>query len=229
MLREYALLADGQRGILVGPRGDFSWMCFPSWDSEAVFCSLLGGGGLYALTPTDARYVWGGYYEDGSLIWRSRWTTTTGVVECREALSFPADPHTAVVLRRVMATDGPARVDVVLDVRAGFGAHRVGHLTAAGGVWSARTGDLRVRWSGGGEARPVRGSGAGVELHLDLPAGAYLDLVLEISDGALAEDPVGAGVAWAATEAAWADTVPELDGTLAPREARQAPSRCAGS
>jgi hypothetical protein len=27
VLREYALLADGERGIIVGPRGDFAWMC----------------------------------------------------------------------------------------------------------------------------------------------------------------------------------------------------------
>jgi len=27
VLREYALLADGERGILIGPRGDFAWMC----------------------------------------------------------------------------------------------------------------------------------------------------------------------------------------------------------
>ena len=39
-LRDYALLADGERGILVSPHGDFSWMCFPRWDSAALFSSL---------------------------------------------------------------------------------------------------------------------------------------------------------------------------------------------
>ena len=34
VLREYALLADGERGVLVGPRGDFVWMCFPRWDAD---------------------------------------------------------------------------------------------------------------------------------------------------------------------------------------------------
>jgi len=41
-LREYALLADGERGILIGPRGDFVWMCFPGWSADAVFSSLIG-------------------------------------------------------------------------------------------------------------------------------------------------------------------------------------------
>ena len=43
VLREYALLADGERGVLVGPRGDFVWMCFPRWDSDGIFSSLIGG------------------------------------------------------------------------------------------------------------------------------------------------------------------------------------------
>ena len=55
MLREYALLADGERGTLVGPRGDFAWMCAPRWDSDAVFSSLIGGGGMDAVTPAESR------------------------------------------------------------------------------------------------------------------------------------------------------------------------------
>ena len=42
VLREYALIADGERGALIGPRGDLAWMCAPRWDSDAVFSSLLG-------------------------------------------------------------------------------------------------------------------------------------------------------------------------------------------
>ncbi|HZD13543.1 MAG TPA: trehalase-like domain-containing protein, partial [Pseudonocardiaceae bacterium] len=40
VLRQYALLADGERGALVGPHGDIAWMCAPRWDSDAVFSSL---------------------------------------------------------------------------------------------------------------------------------------------------------------------------------------------
>ena len=51
VLREYALLADGERGALVGPHGDFAWMCFPRWHDDALFASLLGGGGAYTVRP----------------------------------------------------------------------------------------------------------------------------------------------------------------------------------
>jgi hypothetical protein len=218
VLREYSLLADGERGVLIGPKGDISWMCAPRWDSDAVFSSLIGGAGMYAVTPTEPRMVWGGYYEEGSLIWRSRWVTTNGVVECREALAFPGDPHCAVVLRRIMAADGPARVRVVLDARAGFGTHPMDSLRADGGVWTARTDGLHLRWSGGGAARPS--PHRGLEFFLDLEPGAHHDLVLEVSDRTLAEGPVRPDAAWEATEAAWASAIPRLDGTLAGRDVR---------
>jgi alpha,alpha-trehalase len=105
VLREYALLADGERGVLVGPQGEFAWMCAPRWDSDAVFSSLISGQGIYAVAPVE-RHVWGGYYEDGSLIWRSRWIATSAIIERCEALAFPGDPHRAVILRRIIAVQG---------------------------------------------------------------------------------------------------------------------------
>ena len=65
VLREYALVADGERGALIGPHGELVWMCAPRWHSDAVFSALIGGPGAYAVTPADSRHVWGGYYEPG--------------------------------------------------------------------------------------------------------------------------------------------------------------------
>jgi alpha,alpha-trehalase len=59
VLREYALIADGERGALIGPRGEVAWLCAPRWESDAVFAALLGGEGIYAVTPA-GRFVWGG-------------------------------------------------------------------------------------------------------------------------------------------------------------------------
>jgi len=178
------------------------------------------------VTPEEPRFVWGGYYEGSTLIWRSRWITSSGFTECREALAYPGDPHTAVVLRRVVALDGPARVRVVLDVRAGFGRYRMSQLKQADGVWTARSGPLRVRWSGGGDAT-VRADGA-LELHLALDPGAFHDLVLEISDQTLPRVPVQAPEAWLATEISWAAAVPELGPSLAAGDSRHSYAVLAG-
>ncbi len=226
VLREYALVADGERGALIGPRGDIAWLCAPRWDSDAVFSCLIGGPGVYAVTPEEPRFVWGGYYEGSTLIWRSRWITSRGFTECREALAYPGDPHTAVLLRRVEALDGPARVRVVLDLRAGFGRYRMSHLRQDGGVWTARSGPLRLRWSGGGNAS-VRADGA-LELHLALGAGTHHDLVLEISDQALPRVPVRAREAWQATESSWAAAVPDPGPSLATADSRHSYAVLAG-
>jgi alpha,alpha-trehalase len=217
VLSEYALLADGERGVMVGPRGDFVWMCAPRWDSDAVFSALIGGEGMYAVTPVNQPFVWGGYYEPRSLIWRSRWITTTQAIECREALAMPGDAHTAVALRRVEAIDGDTRVRVVFDPRAGFGRHKPSHVQHADGLWTARCGPLYLRWSGPTGARPR--SGGGLRAEVTVPAGGRLDLVLEISDRPLTGSPPDSDQAWTATRTAWDEAVPQLSGTIADRDA----------
>jgi hypothetical protein len=66
VFQKNALVADGKRGALAGPGGDIAWLGAPRWDSGAVSSALLAGAGLYAATPADPWFAWGGYYEDGS-------------------------------------------------------------------------------------------------------------------------------------------------------------------
>ncbi|MBS2963357.1 glycoside hydrolase family 15 protein [Actinocrinis puniceicyclus] len=220
-LRDYALIADGERGALIGPRGEVAWLCAPHWDSDAVFSRLIGGAGTYAVTPA-GRFVWGGYYEDDSLVWRSRWVVGDRIVECREALAFPGDPGKAVLLRRIMARKGESTVRVVFEPAAGFGADRARRLTKdEHGLWTAQAGSLRFRWSGAQQARHVSGDPAQrLTLEVTVPEGGQHDLVLEIGDRALGE-PVDPTEAWRSTERAWADQIPRMDNTLASQDARQ--------
>ena len=222
VLREYALLADGERGILVGPQGDYAWMCFPGWDGDGVFSSLIGGAGSYAVTPA-GRCVWGGYYEHPGLIWRSRWTCDDGtVIECREALALPGSADRAVILRRIVAVEGVARVRVVLDLRSDFGHHRARGLhRSEDGIWTARVGDAHVRWGGAGDARPHQDDGHALQMVLEVPSGTHHDLVLVFDRDAAAELP-DVEHAWQGTVSGWQERVPELAQTVAPRDARHA-------
>ncbi|MEU7062145.1 glycoside hydrolase family 15 protein [Streptomyces sp. NPDC046161] len=222
-LRDYALLADGERGALVGPQGDLVWLCVPRWDSDAVFAALIGGPGWYRIAPEEPA-VAGGWYEEGSLIWRGRWTGRSGVAECRQALAYPADPHRAVVLRQLRAVDGPARARVCLQLSAAFGGAPVrGLRRAEDGSWTARAGALHLRWSGAPGAR-VREEGGRplLSAELRLEEGGVHDFVLECSDRPLGR-PEPAHRLWRATEAHWRERVPDgFDGALAARDARLA-------
>ncbi|MET7355722.1 trehalase-like domain-containing protein [Streptomyces mirabilis] len=164
-LHGYAFLADGERGALVGPRGEISWLCAPRWHSGAVFSTLIGGTGFYGVTPR-ARFAPAGHYEEGSLIWRNRWVTEGGIVECREALAFPGEQGRPVLLRRVRTTEGQARVRVVLHPVAEYGTQPLHAARRSDdGVWTVEVGDLHLRWTGGGDALALRSRPYGWAVH----------------------------------------------------------------
>jgi alpha,alpha-trehalase len=229
-LREYALLADGERGALVDPHGNLAWLCLPYWDSPAVFSTLMDGRGHYAVTP-DQRFVWGGYYEPGTLIWRSRWVTNDGIIECREALALPAKTGSAVILRQIVVLHGSARLRVELHPRAQYGRCPLADLRRDdAGIWRGRTGEIRVTWLGGGDARPRAGRDGDESLvgELALDEGGSHDLVLLLEAGEGDGAPPRAEAAWRSTENAWRERVPELGNTMAQRDARHAYAVLAG-
>jgi alpha,alpha-trehalase len=218
VLREYALVADGERGALIRPRGEIVWLCVPRWDSPAAFSGLLGGPGRYVVAPADPWQVWDGYYEPGTLIWRSRWIGDV-TTECWEAMAMPADPHRVVLLRRIEAIDGPTRINVALDISAGFGHSGMTDLSCEDEHWTGRSGDIRFRWSG---ATRARHTAHGLSMTLDLAAGEHHSLVLELSDQTLPAEPVRSDAAWIATEEAWSRVVPDCGDLIAVADARHA-------
>jgi hypothetical protein len=174
----------------------------------------------------ESRFVWGGYYEEGSLIWRSRWVTDEGVIECREALAFPwrsaparpaPEHHRGRAAQRGFASAWtPAR-----NSAAGACAR-----SAAATVVRGRAGSARGT-CGGPATLVTRGScapaaGPGLPCTSGCRPGTRQDLVLELSDQPFDQPPVDAAVAWRATEAAWAQAVPPLAGVTAGRDARHA-------
>lgn len=219
VLRDLALLADGERGAVIGPQGDIVWLCVPRWHDEPVFTSLLGGHGAFTVTPADPWHVWGGSYEPASLVWRSRWVGNDAVIECDEALSYPADDRVAVLLRRVRAVSGAAHVTVDFRPVAGFHGAAAEDLILEDGVWTGRAGDLRFRVSGLADAH-VEQPGA-LCARLQVPAGEQHDIVVEFARGDLPEQPADADHRWVATRAAWGRVVPRLEGAPARGNVRQ--------
>ncbi len=223
VLREYALLADGERGCLVGPAGEIAWMCFPGWADDAVFAALLGAAGTYAVRPSDA-FVWGGWYEPGTLIWRGRFVGQGGaIVECRDALALPTSGGRAVVLRRLVGLSGSMTIDIVLEPRAGFGAEPLRDLDRGpAGGWRGRTGAVHVAWWGAEDARVDTGDGRTILRHrLEIAEGSQHDLVLVLSRKE-EDEPPDPEVCWPSTENAWRTRVPEIGLQMADRDARHA-------
>ncbi|MEV5547353.1 glycoside hydrolase family 15 protein [Streptomyces sp. NPDC052309] len=217
-LREYAVLADGERGAVLDPRGRIVWLCAPRWHDDAVFSALIGGTGHFTVGPVDRRNVWGGYYEEGTLIRVSRWLTSGCVIECREALALPARPDRLVLLRRMRMVRGEARLRMGLDVRPGFGERRM-DPRREGGTWTAGAAGLRMRFTGAPDA--VLRPGVGLAGEFRLREEQTHDLVLELSEG-VEREPLDADALWRATEREWDRAVPDCSRLAAPRDARHA-------
>ena len=106
----------------------------------------------------------GGFYEPGTLIWRSRWVTTDAIVECREALALPSRRGRAVLLRRIEVLEGTARMDVRLRMRGDWGREPVRDLRRdPDGAWRGRAGTVDFAWHPGAAAH-----GDASELGLEL-------------------------------------------------------------
>ncbi len=197
------------------------WLCFPRWDSPAVFASLIGGGGGYEVCPS-GRFVWGGSYEPDSLIWRSRWITEDGPVECREAMALPGRADRMTVLRRACA-EQPTTMRTLLQVRTNFGETGMTELHREDdGSWHGRSGGLRFRWDGGGAAEVVRnGNHHDLELEFGLEPGVPHDFVLTLTTGAEIA-PLDAETAWAATEEGWRRRTGSVTGVIGDRDVRHA-------
>ena len=221
VLRQYAVIADGYRGGLKAS-GDIAWLCFPTWESPTIFDTLLGGTATYDVHPVEP-FVWGGYYEDGALIPRDRWVTSSGaVVECREALAFPAERGNAVVLRTLRMVRGlgpdpglpppPGRLR-----RGSLSFVAVPRRRRLDGAERRSSPALVGRAGGGPLGKPGR-----LVTEFDLAEGEQRHLVLELNDGV----PDGAvpdlGHLLRGTQSEWHKSAPSCELTAAARNLRLA-------
>ncbi|HEX3833275.1 MAG TPA: glycoside hydrolase family 15 protein, partial [Solirubrobacteraceae bacterium] len=92
------------------------------------------------------------------------------------------------------------------------------------GVWRARLGEAAVSWHGASQAEIQRDTDGGhpLGMTLELAEGERHDLVLVMSLDADRGSTLAADRAWSSTEAAWRDRLPDLQSTVAPRDARHA-------
>mgnify|MGYP000900576782 CR=1 FL=1 len=72
-IERHALLSDQRCVAIIDPRGGVAWMGAPRIDSPALFAGLVGGPGVFTVTPADADGEPVQTYEPDSLVLRTGW------------------------------------------------------------------------------------------------------------------------------------------------------------
>ena len=79
-IRDYGLIGDAHTAALVSSDGSIDWLCWPRFDSPAVFCRLLDGekGGHFRVGPAGRGATSSRAYVEGTNVLATVFTTGGG-------------------------------------------------------------------------------------------------------------------------------------------------------
>lgn len=121
-LEDYALIGDCQTAALVGIDGSIDWLCFPRFDSGAVFASLLGNDehGHWKIAPEGPIRAVRRQYRPGTLVLETEFDTDGGTVRITDFM--PPRDQLPDVLRLVECRRGSVRMKMDLVIRFDYGS-----------------------------------------------------------------------------------------------------------
>jgi GH15 family glucan-1,4-alpha-glucosidase len=183
-LRDYALIGDAHTAALVSSDGSIDWLCWPRFDSPAVFCRLLDKtrGGHFRVGPAGGRAAPTRSYVENTNVLATVFSSDAGRFRLTDLMPVERLSETHArediassyrVLRLIEGLDGEAEVEVSFrptfdyaraeasyDVRDGFVVARAGRevlvLSCAGKLERDASGALTCRFKiSAGERRWV--------------------------------------------------------------------------
>ena len=173
---DYALIGNCRSAALVSKRGSLDWLCWPRFDSPAIFASLLDPeGGTWSITPVGAlaENPKREYLPNTAVI-RSTFCDESAELTLTDAMTL-ASPESArdtlspenEIVRIVTCTRGSVEIEIVFDPRPNFGKreHRLIDRGKLGIRLDAPDGLLTLRSEVPLRIRPGRGAHARVRMH----------------------------------------------------------------
>ncbi len=120
-IEDYGLIGDLHTAVLVGTNGSIDWACFPRFDSNACFASLLGTehNGFWQIAPEGDVTSVERRYRPGSLVLETDFHTTDGVVRITDAMPIRED-HPRIV-RVVEGIEGSVPMRMRMRPRFDYG------------------------------------------------------------------------------------------------------------
>jgi len=176
-IADYAFLSDCHTGALVAPDGAIDWLCVPRFDAPSVFGTLLDReAGAFRFGPFGINVPTARVYEPGTNTLLTTWTTSSGWVAVRDALTLGprrgvdiVTPHTRpptdedaehLLVRVAICLEGEVEVELTCEPVFDYGR-------------------VPATWTVGEDGHTADATGAGltIRLHTDMALGVEGDWV----------------------------------------------------
>jgi len=120
-IESYGLIGDCEAAALVGRDGSIDWLCWPRFDSDALFAKLLGGqsNGFWLITPSQTPERTSRCYRPDTLILETTFETASGKATLIDFMLPRGDSSDLV--RVVRCDDGEVTLCMELVMRFGYG------------------------------------------------------------------------------------------------------------
>ena len=127
---DYAIIGDCRSAALISRDGALDWLCWPRFDSPAVFAGLLDvdRGGRWRITPQDACRTTRRYLPDTNVL-ETLFATHAGVLTSTDFMPLTDDLYGRChlspdhhIIRLLRCESGRVDVDVTFAPRPNFGA-----------------------------------------------------------------------------------------------------------
>src|SRR5512135_3285568 len=120
-IEDYGLIGDCETAALVCRDGSIDWLCWPAFDSDAMFAALLGThrNGHWLIAPAEEIKRTSRRYWDNTLILETRFETASGTVALIDFM--PPRGEASDIVRLVRGVAGKVKLKMELVIRFGMG------------------------------------------------------------------------------------------------------------
>jgi carbohydrate kinase (thermoresistant glucokinase family) len=120
-IEDYALIGDCTTAALVGRNGSIDWLCWPRFDSNALFAALLGTSehGRWRIFPADPKPRISRAYRDDTLVLETVFDTAEGRVALIDFM--PIGVASSSIIRQVKGLRGKVAMQLHLALRFDYG------------------------------------------------------------------------------------------------------------
>ena len=121
LIEDYGLIGDGETAALIGRDGSIDWLCWPRFDSDACFASLLGTAehGSWKIAPLAPVHSERHYQSDTLILDTNHTTKDGGAVRVTDFMPIRED--SSVLIRIVTGVQGKVSVRSAVNLKFDFG------------------------------------------------------------------------------------------------------------